>query len=105
MQDSSSQLVCKHSITQSKGKTCVCMFVLPLGFELFLTTHSSPGLSFPCSSSVVSWVSTALQGLCFHLTGLIKDCFCSAHLPALLVLLFAGTSWYTNARLVGCGGK
>lgn len=69
------------------------MFVLPLGFELCLTTHSSPGLSFLPALQLCR--GEALQGLCFHLTGLIKDCFCGAHLPALLVLLFAGTSQYT----------
>lgn len=61
------------------------MFVLPLGFELFLPTHSSPGLSFLPVLQLVAG-NTALQGLGFHLTGLIKNCFCGTHLPALQVL-------------------
>lgn len=73
-----------------------CIFVLPLGFEPFLTTHGSPGFSL----LPVMWLgSAALLKLCFHLTGLIKDCFCATHLLTLLVLLFAETLAHVLAWL------
>lgn len=73
-----------------------CIFVLPLGVEAFLTTHGSPGFSL---LPVMWWGSAALLKLCFHLTDLIKVCFCATHLLTLLVLLFAETLAHVLAWL------
>lgn len=62
------------------------MIVLPLGSDLFMITHSSPGLSFLSALQVRSEHSRALLRLCSHSTGLFKVYFCCACLPALHVI-------------------